>query len=162
MRIVANGTLNNAPVWSPDGKSLLFDSVGTAEKRGLYRVAADGSAAPQLVRETTISSHITSVAGGYAAVMVSDPATSADLWLLTLGNQPDMRPFKQTPAAERQGTLSPDGRWMAYSSNESGRSEIYVEPVPGPGAAGKSPPSAVSNCAGFETAKRSFTATVPG
>jgi Tol biopolymer transport system component len=133
MRIVANGALNNAPVWSPDGKSLLFDSVGTAEKRGLYRVAADGSAAPQLVRETTISSHITSVAGGYAAVMVSDPATSADLWLLTLGNQPDMRPFKQTPAAERQGTLSPDGCWMAYSSNESGRSEIYVEPVPGPG-----------------------------
>jgi serine/threonine protein kinase len=133
MRIVANGALNNAPVWAPDGKSLLFDSVGTSEKRGLYRVAADGSAAPQLLRETTINSHITSIAGGYAAVMVADPATSADLWLLSMENQSVMRPFKQTPAAERQGTLSPDGRWMAYSSNESGRSEIYVEPVPGPG-----------------------------
>jgi len=44
-----------------------------------------------------------------------------------------MRPFKQTPATERQGNFSPDGRWMTYSSNESGRSEIYVEPVPGPG-----------------------------
>jgi eukaryotic-like serine/threonine-protein kinase len=133
MRIVANGALNNAPVWSTDGKDLLFDASGASQKRGVYRVAADGSAAPQLIRETTISSHITSVAGGYAAVMVNDPATSADLWLLSLGNQSNMRPFKQTPAAERQGTLSPDGRWMAYASNESGRSEIYVEPVPGPG-----------------------------
>jgi Tol biopolymer transport system component len=133
MRIVANGALNNAPVWTPDGKDLLFDSVGTSEKRGIYRVAADGSSAPQLVRETTISSHITSVAGGFAAVMVNDPATSADLWLLNLGNQSDLRPFKQTTAAERQGTLSPDGRWMAYASNESGRAEIYVESVPGPG-----------------------------
>jgi len=133
MRVVSTGALNNAPVWSPDGKTLLFDSVGETQKRGLYRIAADGSAAPQLIRETTISSHITSVAGGYAAVMVNDPATSADLWLLTLGNPAEMRPFKQTPAAERQGTLSPDGHWMAYVSNESGRPEVYVEPVPGPG-----------------------------
>jgi Tol biopolymer transport system component len=132
MRIVANGN-NNAPVWTPDGKDLFFDSVGPSEKRSIYRTAADGSSAPQLVRETTISSHITAVAGSYAAVMVNDPVTSADLWLLSLGNQYDMRPFKQTPAAERQGTLSPDGRYMAYASNESDRSEIYVEPVPGPG-----------------------------
>ena len=133
MQIVADGALNNAPVWTPDGKDLLFDSVGPSETRGMYRIAADGSAAPQLVRENTVSSHITSVAGSYAAVMVNNPVTSADLWLLNLGNQYDMRPFKQTPAAERQGTLSPDGRWMAYASNESGRSEVYVEPVPGPG-----------------------------
>ena len=80
-----------------------------------------------------INSYITSVAGGYAAVMVNDPVTSADLWLLSLENHPNMPPFKQTTAAERQGTLSPDGRWIAYASNESGRSEIYMEPVPGPG-----------------------------
>jgi len=56
-----------------------------------------------------------------------------DQWLLSLRHPEDMRPFKRTPAAERQGSLSPDGRWLAYVSNESGRSEIYVEPVPGPG-----------------------------
>ena len=133
MRVVANDALNNAPVWTPDGKDLLFDSVGATEKRGIYRVAADGSSAPRLILETKISSHITSVASNYAAVMVNDPVTSADLWLLSLGDQLSLRPFKQTTAAERQGTLSPDGRWIAYASNESGRSEIYVEPVPGPG-----------------------------
>ena len=133
MRIVATGGLNNAPVWTADCKDLLYDTVGSSGKRGIYRIAADGSSAPQLVRETALNSHITSVAGGYAAVMVNDPVTSADLWLLSIGDQYDLRPFKQTPAAERQGTLSPDGHWMAYASNESGRPEIYVEPVPGPG-----------------------------
>jgi len=133
MRILANGALNDAPVWTPDGRDLLFDAAGPSGKRGIYRIAADGSSAPQLVRETAISSHVTAVAGSYAAVMVNDPVTSADLWLLSLGNSYDLRPFKQTAAAERQGALSPDGRWMAYASNESGRSEIYVEPVPGPG-----------------------------
>jgi eukaryotic-like serine/threonine-protein kinase len=133
MRIIANGASNDAPVWTTDGKDLLFDAVGPSQKRGIYRIAADGSSAPQLVRETAISSHVTAVAGSYAVVMVNDPVTSTDLWLLSLGNRYDMRPFKQTAAAERQGALSPDGRWMAYASNESGHSEVYVEPVPGPG-----------------------------
>jgi hypothetical protein len=65
--------------------------------------------------------------------MVNDPATSNDLWLMSFDAQHSIQPFKRTSAAERQGALSPDGRWMAYVSNESGRSEIYVEPVPGPG-----------------------------
>jgi len=59
--------------------------------------------------------------------------TNTDLWFLSLRNPYEMRPFKHTPAAERQGSLSPDGHWLAYASNDSGRSEIYVEPVPGPG-----------------------------
>jgi serine/threonine protein kinase/Tol biopolymer transport system component len=131
--ILANGKNNVAPSWTPDGKDLLFDIYDLAGKRGIYRVASDGSSPPQLVRETTVSSHVTSAAGGYAAVMVNDPVTSTDLWLLNLRSPFEMHPFKQTPATERQGSLSPDGRWMAYASNLSGRSEIYVEPVPGPG-----------------------------
>ena len=129
--LVSSG-LNAAPVWTPDGKNLMFDGVDS-QHRGIYRIAADGSSAPQLVRETTLSSHLTSIAGEYAAVTVNDPDTSTDQWLLTLQNPNDMRPFKRTASAERQGSLSPDGHWLAYASNESGRSEIYVEPVPGPG-----------------------------
>ena len=95
MRIVANGATNNASVWTPDGKDLLFDAAGPSQKRGIYRIAADGSSAPQLVRETSISSHVTAIGGAYAAVAVNDPVTSADLWLLSLSPQYDMRPFKQ-------------------------------------------------------------------
>jgi serine/threonine protein kinase len=129
--LVSSG-LNAAPAWMADGKTLIFDGVDT-QRRAIYRIAADGSSPPQVTHTTLLNSHVTSVAGDYAAVVVNDPATSADLWLLNLRNPNDMRPFKNTPAAERQGALSPDGHWMAYVSNESGRPEIYVEPVPGPG-----------------------------
>lgn len=129
----SNGTLNSAPVWTADGTSLIFDAYGPSKTRGIYRVAADGSSAPQLVKETSLTSHLTSVAKDYAAVMVNDPVTSTDLWLLKLGDHGEMRPFKQTAAAERQGSLAPDARFLAYTSNESGHSEVYVEPLPGPG-----------------------------
>jgi len=129
--IVAGG-LNAAPAWMPDSNTVLFDGVDS-HQRGIFQVAADGGSAPQLIHSTTLSSHVTSIAGEYAAVTVSDPATSADLWLLHLSKNSEMTLFKGTPAAERQGSLSPDGHWLAYASNESGRSEIYVERVPGPG-----------------------------
>jgi Tol biopolymer transport system component/tRNA A-37 threonylcarbamoyl transferase component Bud32 len=129
--LVSSG-LNASPAWLPDGKTLMYDGVDS-QRRAIYRIAADGSGAPQVYRTTSLSSHVTSAAGEYAAVQVNDPATSMDLWLLNVNNPEDIRPFKRTPAAERQGALSPDGHWIAYASNESGRSEIYVEPVPGPG-----------------------------
>lgn len=124
--------LTAAPAWMADGKTLLFDNVDT-QRRAIYQIAADGSSPPQVLHTTLLNSHVTSVAGEYAAVVVNSPATGADLWLLSLRNPEDMRPFKNTAAAERQGALSPDGHWMAYASNESGRPEIYIEPVPGPG-----------------------------
>ena len=128
-----------APVWMPDGKNLLLDlsrtylSSNPGGQRGIYRLSVDGASQPQLMRITPQISHVTSVGRDYAAVMVSDPATNTDIWLLSLHQPYEMRPFKQTVAVERQGSLSPDGRWIAYASNESGRSEVYVEPVPGPG-----------------------------
>jgi Tol biopolymer transport system component len=130
---LATNFSNFAPTWAPDGKNLLLDAYDASRQRGVYRVAADGSSEPQLLRTISQTSHITSIAGDNAAVMVSDPVTNTDLWLLSMHAPYDMRPFKRTPAVERQGALSPDGSWMAYASNESGRSEIYVEPVPGPG-----------------------------
>ena len=134
---------NFAAIWTADGKNLLFDAIPSspertfstdaARQRGLYRIAVNGSSAPELIRPTPQVTHITSVAGEYAAVMVNDPVTVTDLWLLRMRAPYEMQPFKRTPAVERQGSLSPDAHWMAYESNESGRSEIYVEPVPGPG-----------------------------
>jgi serine/threonine protein kinase len=131
--IVTNLTAYFAPVWTLDGRSLVLDGFNSARERGIYRVAADGGSQPELLRQTPHVSHLTSIAGEYAVVMVNDPVTNTDLWLLGLRSPYEMRPFKNSPAVERQGALSPDGRWMAYASNESGRSEIYVEPVPGPG-----------------------------
>ena len=122
-----------APTWTPDGKNLLIDAFDAARQHGVYRVASDGSSEPELLRAIPQTSHVTSIAGDYAAVQVTDPVNAIDLWLLSMCAPYELRPFRRTPAVERQGSLSPDGHWMAYASNESGRSEIYVEPVPGPG-----------------------------
>ena len=140
---IAPNLANFAATWTPDGRNLLFDAIvnspdrtfatDASRQRGLYRISADGASAPEMIRATPQVSHITSVAGDYAALMVNDPVTNIDLWLLRMHPPYEMQPFKRTPAVERQGSLSPDSRWMAYASNESGRSEIYVEPVPGPG-----------------------------
>jgi Tol biopolymer transport system component len=76
--------------------------------------------------------------GRYAAVRVVNPKTSFDIWLLAFnpdtpgGGTP--RPYLLTEFDERNARISPDGRWLAYTSNESKRNEIYVQSFPTPGA----------------------------
>jgi Tol biopolymer transport system component len=70
--------------------------------------------------------------GQALAFIAIDPATGYDLWVLPLKERKP-RLFLQTPFNESTPRFSPDGRWLAYVSNESGRYEIYVQPYPGPG-----------------------------
>ena len=66
--------------------------------------------------------------------MQSDPATGDDIWVLTIHDgQITTNPWLKTRFQERFPDWSPDGRWLAYTSNESGRDEVYVQPYPGPG-----------------------------
>ena len=65
-----------------------------------------------------------------------DPQTDADLWVVPMVGDRTPSVFLKTPFREWLGAFSPDGRWVAYQSNESGRSEIYVRPFVPPGAAG--------------------------
>ena len=64
----------------------------------------------------------------------TDPATSTDIWLLALSGDRKPQVFLKTPFAEYNPRFSPDGQWLAYVSNESGREEIYVRHFPDPGA----------------------------
>ena len=63
----------------------------------------------------------------------STAATGADVWTLSLGSEPTARPLLNGPFNERVAVFSPDGDWIAYVSDESGRDEVYVQPYPGPG-----------------------------
>ena len=65
----------------------------------------------------------------------NDPqaASESDLWVLPMSGDRKPSPFLRTPFREFHAQFSPDVKWVAYASNESGRSEVYVEPVPGPG-----------------------------
>ena len=71
--------------------------------------------------------------GQLLAFSRSGPTTGSDIWVLNLKGERKPQPFLQTPANESGGMFSPDGRWLAYESDESARWEVYVQPFPGPG-----------------------------
>jgi Tol biopolymer transport system component len=123
-----------AGAWSPDGSTVFF-----ASSRGsiydIYRKAVGGAAPEELLYESENVKLPTSVSpdGRFLAFSEQSQATSWDLWVLPLDGESPAYPFLQQPFDEVVGVFSPDGRWMAYHSNESGRSEVYVRPFPGPG-----------------------------
>jgi eukaryotic-like serine/threonine-protein kinase len=125
------------PIWTPDGKRVTFQRSLTApsDLLNLYWMPADGSGTAE--RLTTGENY--KVAGSWSpdgralAFTEVDPMTGWHVWFLQVGDDRKARPFLQTSFNEGGPVFSPDGRWLAYVSDESGRSEIYVRPFPGPG-----------------------------
>ena len=127
-RLTFNPGEDAAPVWAPDGR-LAFTSV-IEESSGIFLQAADGSGvAQQIIAATT--------PGLSSATGVSPDGTNwffsktGDIWLASLEDEANAgQPLIATPARESNATLSPDGGWLAYQSDESGQNEIYVRPYP--------------------------------
>ena len=124
-----------APIWTPDGKRLVYEST-TEGFQNLFWKAADGSGAAERLTTSGADQRAASWTpdGGTLAFVQGDPATRTDIWTLSVtGTDRAPRPLLNTAAGEWDPDFSPDGRWIAYTSNESGRPEIYVQPYPGPG-----------------------------
>jgi dipeptidyl aminopeptidase/acylaminoacyl peptidase len=127
---------NRAQVWSPDGGSIVFNS----NRKGhfdLYRKASSGAGSDELLVESDLYKTPTSFSpdGRVLLYNVTDPKTKGDVWVLTLDGSQKPFPFLHGEFHEVNAEFSPDGHWIAYSSDESGRSEIYVTPFDG--ASGK-------------------------
>jgi eukaryotic-like serine/threonine-protein kinase len=131
-RFTFEGTINSRPVWTPDGQRIAFYSNKDGPLN-VYWQMADGSGS--LERLTTANHtqvpHSWSPNGQFLALQDVDPA-GGDTWILNIHDR-KAQPWLKTPFAKTNPRFSPDGRWVAYESDQSGRNEIYVRPYPGPG-----------------------------
>ncbi|MBI3404317.1 MAG: PD40 domain-containing protein [Acidobacteria bacterium] len=125
---------SDAPVWTPDGKRIIY-SQDDGKSMNIYWRPADGSGQPERLtnspnRQTAVS---VSRDGRWMAFVEQDPKTGNDIWVMPLSGGGKPVPFVRTPFNEVHPGFSPDGRWMVYASNETGRMEVYAAPFPGPG-----------------------------
>jgi len=124
-------------VWAPDGKSIVVGSKRGENTFGLYLHRLDGRSPVELVWANPLpfwpDPNSWTPDGRNIVFTTKGTSTHDDIWVVSLDDR-RARPWLQTAAGEYGGRVSPDGRWMAYTSNESGRDDVYVQPFPGPGA----------------------------
>lgn len=122
------------PFWTEDGKQVVYSSLRGSDW-GLFSKAADGTGVEQKLynSKSWVLASSFSPDGANMALVQRDPATGSDIWVYSLRKGGTSQVFLKTQFDEWFPQFSPDGRFIAYESNESGRPEIYVQPFPGPG-----------------------------
>jgi Tol biopolymer transport system component len=151
-RLTFDAATELIPVWSPDGSRIVFGSIRTGQQH-LYIKPSSGAGAEEPLLESTQGSRVAtdwSRDGRFLLFFSTDPQSGQDLWVLPMhgamaspsgspddkGDARTPRVFLKTTFIEVWARFSPDGRWVAYQSNESGRHEEYVQPfVEGVGGA---------------------------
>jgi len=129
------GARDEHPIWSPDGRSLAYSRMVEGGSRGIVRTRVDGGGEPVAIAPSGNQRFPTSWSSNGALLFTEiSPETHSDVWV-AWPDDPDRapEPLLATPANESRAVLSPDGRWMAYESDESGTAEVFVRSFRGPG-----------------------------
>ena len=132
-RMTSDPVADAGPVWSPDGTRIAFYTgrrSGGGAVNDLYVKAPDQTDAERPLLETAENKNLGdwSYDGRYLAYANQTPTTRRDIWVLPVDGPRTPVPVVRTPAEEASPAFSPDGRWIAYQSDETGRAEIFVRP----------------------------------
>ena len=123
---------DNNPIWTADGRHIIFRSARSGGPN-LFRQSADGTGTAERLTTTPISQTPKAATPDGKRLLftaVGDETSANDLHVLFLDEKPRTEPLIQTAFLKNDPSISPDGRWLAYESNESGRPAVYVRPFP--------------------------------
>lgn len=133
-RFTFSASQNEYPTWSPDGTRIVFFCVRPGLPGALFQKSVSGSGQGEpLDQSMNARPEDWSRDGRYIVGRVLDPQTSLDLWVFPQFGDRKPFPFLRTQFNEEFARLSPNGRWIAYQSDETRRPEVYVQAFPGPG-----------------------------
>ena len=130
-RLTFDAGQDQYPVWTPDSTRVLFSSTRDGPSN-VYWKAADGTGTVERLTESANSqwSYSLSPDGQSLVLREQQPGTAFDLRVVSLAGDRAVETLLATEFIELNGELSPNGRWIAYQSNQSGQQEVYVRPFP--------------------------------
>jgi serine/threonine-protein kinase len=138
VRLTSLPGVSDSPVWSADGKYIVFHVSN--QNGGLYRIRSDGVGEPEQLAKTNTLRFPSSFSpdGKHLVLQGGNPFTAMEVSIAPFEGAPDHPQLGNAePFLRARGfpmpAFSPDGRWLAYASGETGQNEVYVQPFPGPG-----------------------------
>ena len=136
-RITTTGSRNDRVEWTPDGKRVLYSSVGKRDLTALWVQNADFSGEPELLegrRGEQVLEGLISPDGTTLVFRSTSAEHPHDIWYRKLAGDTARKVFVNSPSAEYAPRFSPNGKWLAYGSNQDGTGQVYVQPFPPTGA----------------------------
>lgn len=117
------------PTWTPDGRRIVWAS-SRAGASNIYWQSADGSGSVEQFLQSPNAQYPSAISPDGTRLVLREDGATRDLMVVTMDKERRAQPLVQTPFSETSAEISPDGRWIAYASDESGMDEIYVRPFP--------------------------------